>query len=71
MNMRRIFLLALVGLFLIPVPTLQAAQVIKIATLSPDGTSWMRAMRAAGDTIAKRSQGARGTALLSWRGHGQ
>ena len=57
MNMRRIFLLALVGLFLIPVPTLQAAQVIKIATLSPDGTSWMRAMRAAGDTIAKRSQG--------------
>ena len=39
------------------VQTLQAAQVIKIATLSPDGTSWMRAMRAAGDTITRRSQG--------------
>lgn len=57
MKIGRIHLPFLFCLFMIPAQLLQAAQVIKIATLSPDGTSWMRAMRAAGDTIAKRSQG--------------
>jgi TRAP-type C4-dicarboxylate transport system substrate-binding protein len=57
MSPSRIALLVLAWLFLIPAHAVQAAQVIKIATLSPDGTSWMRAMRAAGDEITKRSQG--------------
>ncbi|MEA3277692.1 MAG: TRAP transporter substrate-binding protein DctP [Pseudomonadota bacterium] len=47
-------LLALLILFL---PLQINAQTLKIATLSPDGTSWMRAMREAGDEIEKRSSG--------------
>lgn len=59
MSMKRLLslLLPLAWLLLLPVTALQAAQVIKIATLSPDGTSWMRAMRAAGDEITKGTQG--------------
>jgi TRAP-type C4-dicarboxylate transport system substrate-binding protein len=34
-----------------------AAAVLKIATLAPDGTAWMKEMRAAGDDINKRSGG--------------
>ncbi|MDH5407919.1 MAG: TRAP transporter substrate-binding protein DctP [Gammaproteobacteria bacterium] len=38
------------------VPVSQAgATVLKIATLAPDGTSWMNEMRAAGKAIAKRT----------------
>jgi TRAP-type transport system periplasmic protein len=33
------------------------AVVLKIATLAPDGTAWMKDMRAAGDEIKKRSEG--------------
>ena len=33
------------------------AAVLKIATLAPDGTAWMKEMRAAGDEIKKRSNG--------------
>lgn len=33
------------------------AKVIKIATLSPDGTAWMKAMRAGADDIKKQTQG--------------
>jgi TRAP-type C4-dicarboxylate transport system substrate-binding protein len=34
-----------------------AAVTLKIATLSPDGTSWMKNMRAAGKEIAERTEG--------------
>ena len=34
-----------------------AAVTLKIATLSPDGTSWMRTMRAAGDELERRTDG--------------
>jgi len=33
------------------------AKVIKIATLSPDGTAWMKAMRAGADDIKEKTQG--------------
>jgi TRAP-type transport system periplasmic protein len=33
------------------------AQEIKIASLAPDGTAWMKAMRAAGESLAKRTGG--------------
>ena len=33
------------------------AKVIKIATLSPDGTAWMKAMRAGADDIKKQTEG--------------
>ena len=33
------------------------AQEIKIASLAQDGTAWMKAMRAAGDAIAKETRG--------------
>ena len=34
-----------------------AANVLKIATLAPEGTAWMREMRAAADTITARTEG--------------
>lgn len=34
-----------------------AATVLKIATLSPDGTSWMNTMRAGADEVEKRTEG--------------
>jgi TRAP-type C4-dicarboxylate transport system substrate-binding protein len=49
--------LGLLALLLLWLPLPASAVTLKIATLSPDGTSWMRAMRAAGDEIAKRSGG--------------
>ena len=44
-------------LLLLCLPLHAPAVTLKIATLSPDGTSWMRAMRGAADEIAKRSSG--------------
>src|SRR6478736_3330163 len=35
----------------------QAATVIKIATVAPDGTAWMREMRAGADALKKRTEG--------------
>ena len=35
----------------------QAATVIKIATVAPDGTAWMREMRAGADAVKKRTEG--------------
>lgn len=48
---------ALAVLLILLLPAQLPAANIKIATLSPDGTSWMRSMRAAGKEIAKRSGG--------------
>ena len=50
------------GLFILclmlPLSALQAkTQVIKIATLAPDGTNWMTKMRQAGDEISRRTEG--------------
>ncbi len=47
--------LAVALILLLPAPL--PAATLKIATLSPDGTSWMRSMRAAGKEISKRSDG--------------
>jgi len=35
----------------------RAAEQLKIATLAPDGTAWMKAMRAAGEEVRKRTEG--------------
>jgi TRAP-type C4-dicarboxylate transport system substrate-binding protein len=51
---KAIFTLALL---LSALPCAQAATTIKIATVAPDGTAWMREMRAAADAIKKRSEG--------------
>jgi len=48
---------ALLALLILCLPAQLPAQTLKIATLSPDGTSWMRSMRAAGKEIAKRTKG--------------
>lgn len=45
----------LVVLLILLLPAQLPAETLKVATLSPDGTSWMRAMRAAGKEIAKRT----------------
>lgn len=37
--------------------SLSAATVFKIATLAPEGTAWMREMRAAGDNVETRTEG--------------
>ena len=34
----------------------QAATVIKIATVAPDGTAWMREMRAGAEAVKKRTE---------------
>ena len=47
---------ALLALLILAVPVQIPAATLKIATLSPDGTSWMRSMRAAGKEIAKRTK---------------
>ena len=36
---------------------LQAATTLKIATIAPDGTSWMKQMRLAGEEIKKKTEG--------------
>ena len=43
-------------LFLLPLDVF-AAQTFKIATLAPDGSSWMNEMRAAAEEIEKRTEG--------------
>jgi TRAP-type C4-dicarboxylate transport system substrate-binding protein len=48
-------LVAVAGLFGLGADA--SAATLKIATLSPDGTSWMVRMRAAAETIAKRTDG--------------
>lgn len=45
-----------VFLFLLPLGA-QAEQVFKIATLAPDGSSWMNDMRAAAEEVAARTEG--------------
>jgi len=51
------FFMALIYLTLLLAAAPAAAVTLKIATLSPDGTSWMREMRAAGKEIAERTAG--------------
>ena len=53
--MRSLLALMYLGLLIAAGPT--AAVTLKIATLSPDGTSWMKNMRAAGKEIAERTGG--------------
>ena len=53
MKLRNLFALALLGL----AGSVQAATIIKIATVAPDGTAWMREMRAGADALKKRSDG--------------
>lgn len=48
-------LLPLIGLLLVWLPA--QAVTLKIATLAPDGTSWMQAMRQGADEVAKRTEG--------------
>ena len=48
----------LLFLFLALWPALAAAQTLKVATLAPDGSSWMETLREAGDEIAERTDGA-------------
>jgi len=47
----------LTGLVLVLWLPLAGAQTLKIATLVPDGTSWMKELRAAGDAITERTGG--------------
>jgi TRAP-type C4-dicarboxylate transport system substrate-binding protein len=47
--------LALALMFAVAFPA--AATTIKIATVAPDGTAWMREMRAAGDAVKKATDG--------------
>ncbi|MDX1443958.1 MAG: TRAP transporter substrate-binding protein DctP [Gammaproteobacteria bacterium] len=50
--------LKLLPLFLLALPlSAHAEQTLKIATLAPDGSSWMNDMRAAADEISKRTEG--------------
>lgn len=53
--MKRLHLL-LIAISLLVFPTAQAAT-LKIATLAPDGTSWMKVMRAAADDIKTETEG--------------
>ena len=52
--MKRLFALALALLFAIPA---SAQQVIKIGTIAPDGSSWMREFRAAAAEVLAGTQG--------------
>ena len=49
-------LTALFCLLLMMAPA-QAAVTLKIASLVPDGTSWMKEMRAAGNDIEEQTEG--------------
>ena len=51
----KLYLLRLIAFSLIFTATAADATVIKIATLSPDGTSWMKKMRMAATQIARRT----------------
>ncbi|HZP65922.1 MAG TPA: TRAP transporter substrate-binding protein DctP [Rudaea sp.] len=44
------------ALALIAAPAAQAATTIKIATVAPDGTAWMREMRAGAEAVKKRTE---------------
>ncbi len=50
----RLIVLLLLGLAALPLP---AATTLKIATIAPDGTSWMKQLRAAAERIEKGSEG--------------
>ncbi|MEJ2396467.1 MAG: TRAP transporter substrate-binding protein DctP [Candidatus Thiodiazotropha sp.] len=50
----RLFTLVLLALIALP---LSAATTLKIATLAPDGTSWMKQMRSAAKQIEKETEG--------------
>lgn len=52
--MFRILLVALISCLALPA---SAETVLKIATLSPDGSAWMQQMRSGADAIDKRTQG--------------
>lgn len=54
MLMRAVFCFLI---FSLTSPPLPAATVFKIATLAPEGTAWMREMRAAGEAIETRTEG--------------
>ena len=56
MNNKRVLQFVLVPI-LIVLLTPAYARVIKIATISPDGTLWMQEMRAGASEIKKRTQG--------------
>jgi TRAP-type transport system periplasmic protein len=58
MNVRykNILLLTAALIFSLPINAVQA-KTIKIATLSPDGTFWMKSMRAGADEIKEKTQG--------------
>ena len=45
------------ALLLAALPGARAATTIKIATVAPDGTAWMREMRAGADAVKKRTEG--------------
>ena len=45
------------ALSLAPALPARAATTIKIATIAPDGTAWMKEMRATGDAIKKGTDG--------------
>ncbi len=47
----------LLGFCCLLVSGLCIAQELRIASLAPEGTAWMREMRAAGDEVAKRTEG--------------
>jgi len=47
----------LVVLLTVGTPSAAAGAVLKIATIAPDGTAWMKEMRAAGAEIQKRTDG--------------
>jgi len=53
----RIAATLLIGLFACGWTSVTAAAELKIATLAPDGTSWMKEMRAAGEVIRARTGG--------------
>ena len=48
-------LITLIGLFLVCLQT--HAITLKIATLAPDGTSWMQAMRKGAEEVKQRTKG--------------
>ncbi len=52
---RMLLAIALVGLLLGPLPL--AAQTLKIATLAPEGSPWLRELRRAGDEVEAATEG--------------
>ena len=54
--MCRVMAVCLVGFFSVCVPSAQAVT-LKIATLAPDGTQWMKEMRSGAEEIKARTGG--------------